>query len=259
MSALDRALTILYLVSHQGESRVSDLAGELGLDKSVVSRLSRKLADWGLLEQDPRSKIYRLGPCAAWLGARYLACQDVRQLARPLLVELSQQTGRTVGLVLLSGHKGILIDKVDGTNWLGMRVNIGEQMPLYYRAACKAILAYLPEEEIKEIIAAASETLPCGKPFNREKRLAELALIRSTGYSISREEVDSGVTGIGAPIFDADGRVIAAISVATVSATLSSKQDELQLAEMVANTAATISGKLGFVKNIPKYSKEVFK
>ncbi|NLY55090.1 MAG: IclR family transcriptional regulator [Firmicutes bacterium] len=261
MSALDRALRILYHVSQQGESRISDIAADLELDKSVVSRLCKKLADWGLLEQEPKSKIYRLGPYTAWLGARYLACQDLRQLARPLLIELSQKTGRTVGLVLLSGHKGILIDKVDGSYWLGVSANIGEQMPLYYRAACKAILAYLPAEEISAVLAAAEDRLPCGKPFDRAERLAELARIRATGYSISREEADSGVTGIGAPIFDADGKVIAAVSVATVSVTLDGEEDEARLAKMVAETAATISSRLGFVQDMPiaNQSEEVFK
>lgn len=246
MSSLDRALKILYTVSQRGEARVTDMARELDMDKGTVSRLSKTLAHWGLLEQNEKSLAYQLGPSAAWLGARYLAHQDIRQLARPLLVELSRSTDRTVGLVMLSHRKGVLIDKVDGSNWIGIRADIGEQMPLVYRASCKAILAYLPEQEILEILEESPQLLPSGRDINRTDRLEELAVVRSRGYAISQEEVDKGVTGIGAPVFGADGNVVAAISVATTAETVKNVQSELELAKTVCETAEAISRKLGF-------------
>lgn len=247
MSSVDKTLQILFRASTQGEFRVTDAARELDLDKGTVSRLSKKLVRWGLLEQDPVSRSYRLGSMVAWLGASYLARQDLRQLARPLLIQLSQKTERTVGLVMLNGRHGVFLDKVESNYWVGISANIGEQLPLFYRASCKAILAFLPENEIEALFQEAPEFLPSGRPFDRKKRKAELAIIRSCGYAISREEVDFGVTGIGAPIFDAEGKVVAGISVATASTAVSSKQDEVRLAENVCATANAIAKKLGYV------------
>ncbi|MBO8141776.1 MAG: IclR family transcriptional regulator [Firmicutes bacterium] len=246
MSSVERALSILFAVAEQGSARVTDLAEDLGLDKATVSRLGKSLIRWGLLEQDPDSRALRLGPGTAWLGARYLGRQEIRTVARELLVGLSQRTGRSVALVMLSGDEAILIDRVDGTHWLGVQAEIGQRMPLTYRASCKAMLAHLPRDQIQRILDNAAETSPSGRPIRRDEREAELETIRRRGYAVSREEVDKGVTGIGAPIFDAEGKVIAAISVATATLTVQREEEELRLAKAVCETAKAISKKLGF-------------
>src|SRR5690349_15098413 len=116
-SSLRRALTLLmYLAedrSHPHGITLTDLATGLGLSKSTVLRLMAPLREVRLVDQDPESGRYRLGPQNALLGQAYLERRDTRQITAPVLHRLAQDSGETVHLVAFDPPEIVYIDKVE--------------------------------------------------------------------------------------------------------------------------------------------------
>lgn len=139
----------------------------------------------------------------------------LREEARPFLRSLMHETGLTVHMGIVERHEMVLVEKIGPAGMPKLATWLGKRMDLHCTGVGKAVLAHLPEEELRSLITSH------GLPRHNENTIAsmrrlraELAQIRTRGYSVDDEEDEIGTRCVGAPIFDRDGRVIAAVSVA---------------------------------------------
>lgn len=247
--SVEKAIAVLNAFTiEKPELSVTELSQELALHKSTVSRLLTTLEKGGLVEQNPETGKYRLGVALIGLAGLVVAHADVREIARPLLRQLAQETQETVNLAVLDGDEVINIEQmlpdkrqVKNIGWVGRRT------PLHCVSTGKVLLAYQPEQEIERIIAKGLSRRT-DKTITDPRRLREeLANIRRRGCATGLEELEEGLNAIAAPIRNHEGEVVAAISVSGPSFRVSPEKIS-DLAELTVRTAGEISRQLGFLR-----------
>lgn len=207
--SLTRALRLLELIVYGGEPRgLMELAAQSGYDKSTTLRVLRALQDHRFVTRDPHSKLFSVGPGLLSLASAALQRSDLLGLVRPYLHRLREATSETVALHLRLGDERVCVDKLESTEGLMMAVPLGQAIPLYEGSAAKAILAFLPPQEIERILAKAE------LDRDKEERIRpQLDGIRRRGYFVARNDRLQGVGTISVPLFDASG-VTGSITVA---------------------------------------------
>ncbi len=192
---------------------VTEIAQELGISKAVVHRILNSLRIKGFIEVDPVSRRYLLGPTALAVGLAFLRHVDVRDLARPVLRDLSEKTQETATLSIRSGWHRIYIDQVTPPREVKMTVPLGRSFPLHAGSSSKVLLAYLPGDEIDEYLSTVDlEPLTDLTITDPYQLLDELAEIRSKGFAVSMGERQSGAGSVAVPILEHSGRPIASTS-----------------------------------------------
>lgn len=125
-------------------------------------------------------------------------------------------------------------------------MKIGQGIPLYCTGLGKALLAYLPEWEVRSIIGQEKfHRYTANTLLNVELLLKDLSQIRQRGYSIDDEEHLPGILCVGAPVFNAKNEPIAAISVATLMMTPLKPEQIRELGQSVCQTAESFTESLG--------------
>jgi DNA-binding IclR family transcriptional regulator len=208
--SVERALRILLSFDAQEqEVSVAEIAALLGVHKSTASRLTATLCRNALLERSHDSGRFRLGPEVARLGLLALAGRDLLAVARGAMNALAARTEETVTLAILDGGLATTIAEVGTPHVVGTRTWLGRGTPLHATSDGKVFLAYgggpLPKGPLRALTARTQT--------NRVRLRRELAQIRTQGWAQALGELEDGLHGIAAPVFDASGHCHAALSV----------------------------------------------
>ena len=208
--SVERALAVLAAFDDvRAELGVGELSRSLGLHKSTVSRLAATLERSRFLRRhDDR---YRLGTEVVRLGAVALASFDLVATMRPAMERISELCGETVNLAVADGDWVLNIAEVPSTYILSSSGGwSGRRTAPHAAANGKVLLAYgalgLPDGAVLERYTPRTVT-------SREELAAELALVRDRGYATAVCELEEGLVAVATPVFDADGRCVAALSV----------------------------------------------
>jgi DNA-binding IclR family transcriptional regulator len=194
----------------------AELARESALARSTLSRLVRFLAGRGYLFED-RGR-YRLGFAAIDIGRRAQAQFSLVDLCSDILEELARATAETV---ILTGfdeaHSRVVCLAQIPSRQSGLRVfeNVGAAFPLHCGATAKAVLAYLPANQIEAVLSGDLTPFNPEAPHRLPEQLrAEMDEVRQSGYTVSHEETYPGVAGFGVAILAPDGRPLGSFAVA---------------------------------------------
>ena len=246
IQSLDRALSILDLFDERNrELKITEISAQMQLHKSTVHSLLKTLQMHRYIEQDADSGKYRLGMRLLEKGQLLLQGFDIREIARPHLQQLSQETGQTAHLVVQDGPEGVYIDKVEGAKAAIRYSRIGKRVPLHSSAVGKVLAAFMPVSELNKILASYSYHVQTSHTITNEADLrAELEHVRTEGVGYDREENEPGVRCTAAPVYDHNGHVSAAISISTMISTVND-EEFAAFAELVVRTAGSISKGLG--------------
>lgn len=212
VQSVDRAITVLEILARKGEAGVTEIAGEIGVHKSTAFRLVSVLEDRGLVEQHHDRGKYRLGFGMLRLVGATAARLDVTQQSRPITEALAQEVGETINIAVLSGHDALYVDQVAGTSALQMRNWVGQRIPLHATSNGKALLAFLPSDEIDQALPTPLTRFTDRTITTLARIREELAEVRSRGYATAVEELEQGLVAVAAPIRDQRGAVIASVS-----------------------------------------------
>jgi DNA-binding IclR family transcriptional regulator len=199
--AIDKCFSILELLAKGKKPLgISDISGELELNKSTVFNIVYTLMDLNVLENQSDNK-FRLGTRFYILGNMAGKRSDLIQIAHPYLEMINQQTKLSAFLGLRSDRQVILIDKVDSAHGIKVSSEIGMQMPVLAGAGIKAMLSQLPDEEIDELLARSElkKYTPhsiVDKAVYRE----EILEVRKQGIAYDREEYIEGMVAFAIPI-----------------------------------------------------------
>jgi IclR family acetate operon transcriptional repressor len=213
--SLERGLFVLAHLrdSPQAELSLADIAAGLGLNKSTVHRLLTTLVRHGYAAQDPATKRYRLGLAFLSFGHRVVERLDVRRHALRVMRALAEETGEAVHLNVLAGTGALCVEEVVGPNGATLGSNVGVVLPLHSVATGKCFLAWMDEPERLALLDRL-DFAPITERTIRDRATleAELIRVRQRGYAVNDEETYPGVRYAAAPIFDAQGEAVAAIS-----------------------------------------------
>jgi IclR family transcriptional regulator, KDG regulon repressor len=243
---IDRVIDILETFARVGpELGVSEISRALGLKKATAHRLLSSLRRRGIVAQDPTTRRYRLGLKLWELGALATLQVDWVHRVKPHLERLTQMTGETAHLAILSDGQILYVEKVESSHSLRMPSQVGRRNPVHCTGVGKAQIAWLPDEVMAGIIARRGLARYTANTLTNLPALRrELALIRERGYAVDGEEIEDGLVCIGAPIRDHTGIVVAGVSIAGPSSRL--RTDAIaEHARSVVDAARSMSAVLG--------------
>ncbi|XXD11482.1 IclR family transcriptional regulator [Klebsiella sp. R445] len=232
IQSVERALTILDLFNEQAtELKITDISKQMGLSKSTLHSLLKTLQLHGYIDQNPENGKYRLGMKLVERGNFVVGTIDIRQKAKSWLTELSQHTGQTTHLGILDGREGVYIEKIEGKLAAIAYSRIGRRLPIHATAIGKVLVAWLSEAERQPLLEGYQYTAFTPATItSREALLAALAQTRANGYALDSEENEQGVRCVAVPVWNHESRVIAALSLST----LTSRVDDDELARFRA-------------------------
>lgn len=245
LKAVENALLVIKFLQEHSAVRVSDVADHLGVAKSTAHRVLAMLVFHGFALQDAH-RVYRPGPALRPLADTAAPPPDLITLAHPHLRKLSRETGETVHLMVLQGNGIRFIDGIEGSQTLRVGSRIGMLLPAHATSGGKALLAELPDEELRALYPRGISTgtlTPASAISDLAALRRDLDGVRRRGYALNIEESEPGVHAVGTCVRDGAGRAIAAAAIAVPSARWTRRQ-MTELATPLAATAAQISAAL---------------
>lgn len=248
--SLERALQILCSFNRDNQTlSLTQLAKILTLSKTTVLRLNSTLIKFDFLKYDQTSKQYSLGLKLFELGSVIFSSFSIRRVASPHLNRLQSKLGKTVFLGILQNDELVYIDKrEEPRNPIQFSSQIGTRRPPYFGMLGQILMAFLPDSEVDRLLGKndlesfTKKSLTNGKEFR--KRLVK---IREQGFFMDKEEALNGVTGIGAPIRDYTGKVIAGVGIGFLSSSSDAKETK-RMIKNLCETAKKISQEMGYLK-----------
>lgn len=253
VSSILRAMQILEcFMESETEWTLKALAERLDLPTTTVFRQVSTLAGRQYLVQDPIRKSYQPGPRLVMLASSILSQSDLRRLARPELERLSDAVQETINLSILLDHDIFYLDKVETHRSIVCNTRIGSRAPAYATSCGKVILANLGEAETARFCRWMEER---AKPLTQRtitdpaKLLEELEAARTQGFAMDYGEIEAGLVCYGAPVYNMDGKIAAAVSISGPEYRMLEEQPFM--IQELRKTAANVSRLLGYASPAP--------
>ena len=244
-TAVERALNILESVAHRRDGMTnSEISRKLAIPKSSASYILRTLERRGYLRRDASSGRYRVGLKILSLGGDAQSNLDVPDVALPFMRALVERAHLTSHLAVLDQGEAVYVEKVEAPGFFKVNTWVGRRMFLHSTSVGKVLLAWLPKHDIEAILRQQGMKKRTPRTITSVSRLlSDLELVRQQGYSMDDEENSLGARCLGAPIFDADDHVAAALG---VSGTIAQVNEESlpKMVEVLKETARRISRQL---------------
>ena len=244
INALAKGISVLELLAENGELTVSAVAEKLGFNRAGSHRFLATLRELGYVEKKSDNR-YFLTVKLLELGMKVANHFEIRKAARPFMQELSIAFRETVNLGYLDGLDVLHLDKIDGLEILRMDSSIGSRAPAYCTALGKAILAFLPSDQLHLILDKLKlEKHGPNTIVSKKELVIELDQIRNRGFAIDNEELSNGLRCVSAPVFDHTGLARYSISVAGPTSRLSMKRIK-QIQKHVKKACDNLSRQMG--------------
>jgi DNA-binding IclR family transcriptional regulator len=245
LETVARAVAVIKYVGEKPRT-LTEVAGHLGTHKSTALRLLQTLEQTGFARQNDTGR-YTIGFELVAIAQNALEDVDLYTVAHPRLVALSKRLGYTLHLGHLVDHDVVYLDKVEGRGAVKMYSRVGTTAMLHTSGVAKAIIAYLDEPLLGEILARidykpyTSTTLTNPSAFVRE-----LARTSERGWAEDNGEFEDFINCVAVPIRGAKGRVRAAISLTALRALAPLEVLRASVAE-ISDVAAEISHECGWI------------
>jgi len=245
IQSVEKALRLLQALDLHGEwIGVRDLSRQLQLTPPTTHNLLKTLVAAGFAETNPSTRQYRLGLSAIRLGGGSDPLTHLRMFARPFIEKFSAEFDETIVVAAWQNGQSVVVDWIQSGRPLAVTHNLGVlERPLVF-ASGRVLLAYQSREEqlrhakVKELAALGPNS-----PRTPAELLALLEKIVGDGYAFTENVANSGVIALGAPVFDASGRLLLAIGCsAPISRT--TRAQVTQVREQLLALTATLTRRL---------------
>ena len=214
VKSLARAMQVLECFSvEQPELGPSEIARMLGMQKSTVYNILSTFEQLGYLVKNPQSSRYFLGLKVLHLGYIVNSHHGLRDIFLPYLHRIAQETREVCYFGILDGSEVLYMESTYPSNQQQTRNILGERAPLYCTGLGKAMLAYLPEEQAEKVISGKLKAYTGCTITDPNVLRNNLEEIRQNGYATDNMEHEYGIRCVAVPIFNAAGKVFAAVSV----------------------------------------------
>jgi DNA-binding IclR family transcriptional regulator len=243
-------LRVLAAFRNQDELGVTELSRRLELHKNNVFRLLATLQEEGYVEKNDATDRYRLGSACLELAQAFSRNRSLPVLARPFLVELCRATGESAHLGVLSRFEVIQLEGELPDRLLVTSPRVARRLPVHCSGLGKVLIGCgepaLLEAYDREVLSQGPlERFTPTTLVDRDKLFAHLHTVGAQGYALDLEECEPGLCCAAAPVHDASGRVVAALSVSGPSLRLDPRTLEEETVQLVRESAEKLSEALG--------------
>ena len=227
---------------------LKDLAAEAGIVPAQAHPYLVSFRQLGLVDQAPNSGRYRLGPFAQALGITRTRTSDPFDVAREFVKDLSSEAEQTAILAVWGAFGPTIVQIVDGPAQIHMTSRVGTVYSLSGTATGLIFAAYLPEAQVKTVLALekrkSEEVLRVGRPQPLSK--AELRDVRAQGYATPKTPVIPGVWAVAAPVFDSSGELAFAVTLVGRDRN-AADAPSLEVRDLLLARTAELSAKFGYI------------
>ncbi len=245
--AVERALAMLEAVAQEPEGLSNaQISRKLQIPKSSASYILRTLEKQAYLNRDSETGRYRVGLKILSLSRGALTGIDVREVALPIMRNLTHKTGLTCHLAILDGPDAVYIEKVEPEGFIRMDTWVGRRMRVHATSVGKALAAHIAQERLEKILTDRGMEKRTVKTITTLPRLLkELEKVRAQGYAVDDEENNTGARCLGAPVFNQGGAIEAALG---LSGTINQVNAHTmpRIVEALKDAARHISMQLGY-------------
>jgi DNA-binding IclR family transcriptional regulator len=244
------AMRLLEAFRDEEELGVTELSRRLSLHKNNVFRLLATLEQQGYIEQSTASDRYRLGVESLELGQAFLRGRTLLRCARSILEALAVQLGESAHLATLRDFDVVHLDGAQGEQLVQTSLRVGRRLPLHCTALGKVLLGCSPENvrELFDRTLTEAGGLGARTPntiVDRDKFFEQVRSVAGAGFALDLEECEPGLCCAAAPVHDASGRMIAALSVSGPAFRLGEERLLRNVVPAVIGAAETLSRELG--------------
>ena len=211
--SLVKALRVMEALAVSEQPRgVSELAREMGYQKSNVHRILSTLVEQGYVVRFDVGPTYQLNYKMFEIGSRVVSRLRLSEVARPFLQRIVKRTGESAHIMIYHRAEIIYLDKIENNAPIRASAEPGLRAPAYCVASGKVLLAYQPEDELSRVLRRVRAHTP--HTITDPVRLrAEIAAVPERGYAINREGWRAGVAGAAAPVLVGRSHAIAALAI----------------------------------------------
>lgn len=236
----ERVLYVLATLARLERSvSITDLMTETGLAKSTLYRQLALLKRWGFVIDSKNE--FLPGPMCVPLARGFEQSSYLKQEARAELLQLSTATNESAGLLVAINNQVVCLDMIESRQPLRCSFVKGRSLPLLKGASAKALLAFMPKERQTAVLNGLQQE-GLMTPSEREPLGDELTAIRARGYACSDSEVDDGVWGVSAPIFQQTSHSIAVVTLMAPNTRIDNRTQAF--IDMTVRVASRISSRL---------------
>ncbi|WP_052209797.1 IclR family transcriptional regulator [Kocuria sp. ZOR0020] len=198
---------VLRSLGQRPNATITDIAAEIGLHKSSVSRLLGGLREDGIVEWDDETSRYRLGLGLLALAAPLLAQADIIDAAGAELVSLSESTGESSSVMVWSGDGAVCVKQVISPQPVKHSCSLGQRFNTAQSASVQVFLAHTAPERVQRLLSDAvisgGQDRATGEPCR--SYLERLAEVRARGWAVNASETSAQETSVAVPVRDSHG------------------------------------------------------
>ena len=242
--AVERALDVLSCFSSRTpELTMTQIADQIGISKSTVHRLLGTLEKRRFVQRDSATGAYALGIRPLQMAYLTLEHNDLRQLTTPFVRRLCDLYKENVDISVLDDADVVFVNHLEGPQRVKVAATTGQRLPAFATASGRAILAYLPTDEVQRVLARGLPRYTQYTPLTAEQVLDDLRLIREQGFAFSEQEYEEGIDAVAAPILDGSNRPFAAVAIVGPAYRLT-RDRMLEIGPTIAATGKEIAQEL---------------
>jgi IclR family transcriptional regulator, KDG regulon repressor len=246
IQSIERAVDILALfIAEKNSIGITEFAQKMKLPKTTIQGIVQTLAALNMLERDPATAKYRLGPMLFQLGMKYATNLDFVNITRGWVERLCYQYRQPVNVGMMVGEHVILVLRVEPENRFMVFPQVGSVLPAHSTSIGKMLLAHMEDARRDEILRDYRfEGLTLNTITSREAFLSELERVRAEEVSFDDQENIMGLSGVGAPLRNHTGQVVAAFALTGDTAVINEKREDI--IDTIKSISKIISEQLGY-------------
>lgn len=245
LSTLANAVEIFRLIAKLRRGvTVSDLINHLSLPKSSASRTLSTMAAHGLLDRDATTRAYHPGDILLEAAFFFRGGQGIVPLLEQAVDALVQESGHTGYINVIDGADTLVIHMRTGNGSLQVYTPPGSRAPAFATSMGRAILARLSDDQVMDVVGPGLGVRRGAAPRTQADLLERLAIVRSSGWSLSRGEYVQNVAGISSAIVDPGTQRIYGLGIALPASELSERSIPV-LGAQVATAARKVGAQIG--------------
>lgn len=250
VQSVDRALSILEILANNSDGMgIKEISEEVSLHKSTVHRLLATLIEKNYVRQNKENSKYILTFKMFELSNIMTENISIIEVVRPYLKEIAKETGEVAHFVIREENDIVYIDKIIPNNTIRMSSRIGKRIPMFCTAVGKSMMAYMSEDEIREVLVNSEANFNENEKssIDFEEYIKEIDKVRELGFALDKEENEFGIMCIGTSILNHKSEVCGAISISGPSSRLDEEKIRVY-AKLIKDVALKISKEIGYNK-----------
>ncbi|WP_376747642.1 MULTISPECIES: IclR family transcriptional regulator [Comamonas] len=236
-----RGLEVIRSFSADAPSQtLSEVASRTGLTRAGARRILLTLQTLGYVEGD--GKYFALTPRILDLGFAYLSSQPLWNLATPLMETLADSVQESCSAAVLDGLDVVYVARVHTHKIMSTNLGLGSRLPAFWTSMGRVLLAGLPDDKLQALMAMCPrEAFTRYTLLEDEALLQAIAQVRSQGWALINQELEEGLISVAAPLFNAQGQVVAAINVSGQANRTNAEEMQARIVPPLLRTAQGVS------------------